>query len=171
VTRAPNRLHSIGTNSMDSMLGQFKELAREYLPAAPEGRHHAFSNVSDTISELHQGVTNPTPAGRGWGWWEWVLRVTSLPAIDSSTPIRTNSDMFRPAWIKRSSPIFWRVDISAQSMTAIPVGRAHCAPAVSPRGFCPVRRHRASEPSLLRLDSGVDRNLPASLGRHRSPES
>jgi hypothetical protein len=115
---------------MDSMLGQFKELAREYLPAAPEGRHHAFSNVSDTISELHQGVTNPTPAGRGWGWWEWVLRVTSLPAIDSSTPTRTNSDMFRPAWIKRSSPIFWRVDISVQSMTAIPVGRAHCAPAV-----------------------------------------
>lgn len=67
VTSAPNRLHSIGPSKMDSVLAQFQQLAQEYLACALEGRHHAFSNVSDTITELHEGVNKSHPCGAGLG--------------------------------------------------------------------------------------------------------
>jgi uncharacterized protein len=67
VTSSPNRLHSIGNNKMDSILGQFCQLADEYLSEALQDRKHAFSNVSDTISELHQGVNKSHPCGAALG--------------------------------------------------------------------------------------------------------
>jgi uncharacterized protein len=67
VTSAPNRLHAIGNSKMDHILQQFCQLADEYLAAALENRQHAFSNVSDTISELHEGVNKSHPCGAGLG--------------------------------------------------------------------------------------------------------
>ena len=37
------------------------------LEHALQGRHHAFSNVSDTIAELHEGVNKSHPCGAGLG--------------------------------------------------------------------------------------------------------
>jgi uncharacterized protein len=67
VTSAPNRLHAIGNSKMDGILQQFCQLADEYLAHALENRQHAFSNVSDTISELHEGVNKSHPCGAGLG--------------------------------------------------------------------------------------------------------
>jgi uncharacterized protein len=67
VTTAPNRLYSINEPGMDSVLEQFSELADEYLEFALRGEHHGFSNVSDTLSELHQGVNKSLPCGAGLG--------------------------------------------------------------------------------------------------------
>jgi uncharacterized protein len=67
VTSAPNRLHAIGNSKMDHILQQFCQLADEYLAEALENRQHAFSNVSDTISELHEGVNKSHPCGAGLG--------------------------------------------------------------------------------------------------------
>jgi uncharacterized protein len=67
VTTAPNRLYSINEPGMDSVLEQFSELADEYLEYALRGEHHGFSNVSDTLSELHQGVNKSLPCGAGLG--------------------------------------------------------------------------------------------------------
>ena len=67
VTSAPNRLHVIGNNNMDGILRQFTELADEYLAAALQNRQHAFSNVSDTIAELHEGVNKSHPCGAALG--------------------------------------------------------------------------------------------------------
>jgi uncharacterized protein len=67
VTTSPDRLYSINEPGMDSVLEQFSVLADEYLEYALRGEHHGFSNVSDTLSELHQGVNKSLPCGAGLG--------------------------------------------------------------------------------------------------------
>ncbi len=67
VTTSPDRLYSIGEPGMDSVLAQFCDLADEYLEFALRGEHHGFSNVSDTLAELHQGVNKSLPCGAGLG--------------------------------------------------------------------------------------------------------
>ncbi|MEO8026608.1 MAG: quinohemoprotein amine dehydrogenase maturation protein [Bryobacteraceae bacterium] len=67
VTTAPNRLYAINEPGMDRVLEQFRELADEYLEFALRGEHHGFSNVSDTLAELHQGVSKSHPCGAGLG--------------------------------------------------------------------------------------------------------
>ena len=67
VTTSPDRLYSIGEPGMDHVLAQFRELAQEYLEHAIRGEHHGFSNVSDTLAELHQGVNKSLPCGAGLG--------------------------------------------------------------------------------------------------------
>ncbi len=67
VTTSPNRLYSIGERGLDSVLDQFRALAEEYREHALRGEHHGFSNVSDTLAELHQGVSKSHPCGAGLG--------------------------------------------------------------------------------------------------------
>jgi len=67
VTSSPNQLYSIGPTGMDSMLDQFYILADEYLEYAIRGEAHGFSNVSDTLAELCQGVNKSHPCGAGLG--------------------------------------------------------------------------------------------------------
>lgn len=67
VTTSPNRLYSIGDNSMSEVLRQFFLLADEYLEYALRGRMHGFSNVSDTLAELYQGINKSHPCGAGLG--------------------------------------------------------------------------------------------------------
>ena len=67
VTTSPNRLYSIDNPGLDSVLKQFGILANEYLDHALRGQHHGFSNVSDTLAELHQGVNKSHPCGAGLG--------------------------------------------------------------------------------------------------------
>jgi uncharacterized protein len=49
------------------MLGQFRELAQEFLEHAAADRHHGFSNVKDTLEEIHKGVSKAYPCGAGLG--------------------------------------------------------------------------------------------------------
>jgi len=67
VTTAPNRLYAINERGMDGVLDQFHVLAEEYLEYALRGELHGFSNVSDTIAELYQGVNKSHPCGAGLG--------------------------------------------------------------------------------------------------------
>ena len=67
VTTSANRDYAISEDGFDSMLRQFQALAQEYLEAALEGRHHGFSNVKDTLEEIHKGVSKPFPCGAGLG--------------------------------------------------------------------------------------------------------
>ncbi len=67
VTTSPDRLYSIGERGMDKVLEQFTALAQEYLSFALRNQHHGFSNVSDTLSELHQGISKSHPCGAGLG--------------------------------------------------------------------------------------------------------
>jgi uncharacterized protein len=67
VTTSTNRLYAIGERGMDGVLEQFHVLADEYLQYALRGEMHGFSNVSDTIAELYQGVNKSHPCGAGLG--------------------------------------------------------------------------------------------------------
>jgi uncharacterized protein len=67
VTTSPNRAHAIGDGGYDRMLEQFRDLAYEFLEASAAGRHHGFSNVKETLEELHKGVSKAFPCGAGLG--------------------------------------------------------------------------------------------------------
>jgi len=67
VTTSPNRLYAINERGMDGVLEQFHVLADEYLEYALRGEMHGFSNVSDTLSELYQGVNKSHPCGAALG--------------------------------------------------------------------------------------------------------
>src|SRR6058998_2729993 len=45
VTTSPGRGHAISEQGYDDMLGQFRDLADEFLEASVRNRHHGFSNV------------------------------------------------------------------------------------------------------------------------------
>ncbi len=67
VTTSPNRKHAISESGYDEMLGQFRDLAYDFLEASVANRHHGFSNVKETIEELHKGVSKAFPCGAGLG--------------------------------------------------------------------------------------------------------
>jgi uncharacterized protein len=67
VTTAASRGHAISEDGYDRMLGQFRDLAHEFKDAAVSNRHHGFSNVKETLAELHKGVSKAYPCGAGLG--------------------------------------------------------------------------------------------------------
>jgi uncharacterized protein len=67
VTTAEGRDYAIENEGFDRMLGQFRDLAGDFLQAALENRHHGFSNVKETVEEIHKGVSKAYPCGAGLG--------------------------------------------------------------------------------------------------------
>ena len=67
VTTAPGRDYAIDDTGFDDLLSQFRMLADEYKQAAIENRHHGFSNVRETLQEIHQGHAKAYPCGAGLG--------------------------------------------------------------------------------------------------------
>ncbi|MBI4477142.1 MAG: quinohemoprotein amine dehydrogenase maturation protein, partial [Acidobacteria bacterium] len=67
VTTASNRAYAIAESGFDAMLEHFRELAFEFLEYSATDRHHGFSNVRDTIEEIHKGVSKAYPCGAGLG--------------------------------------------------------------------------------------------------------
>jgi uncharacterized protein len=49
------------------MLAQFQQLAYEFMEATLANRHHGFSNVKDTLEEIHKGMSKAYPCGAGLG--------------------------------------------------------------------------------------------------------
>jgi uncharacterized protein len=67
VTTAPGREYAISDGGFDHLLAQFRALAQDYLAAALDNRHHGFSNVRETLQEIHQGHAKAYPCGAGLG--------------------------------------------------------------------------------------------------------
>jgi uncharacterized protein len=67
VTSAPGRDHAFGEDGFAQVLASFRELAWEYRDAAVAGRHHGFSNVRETLEEIHKGASKAWPCGAGFG--------------------------------------------------------------------------------------------------------
>lgn len=67
VTTSSDRLYAINERGMDGVFEQFQALAAEWLAFALRGEMHGFSNVSDTVAELYQGVNKSHPCGAGLG--------------------------------------------------------------------------------------------------------
>ncbi len=67
VTTSWQRDYAIQDDGFNYMLAQFQALAREYLDTSLQGKHHGFSNVRDTVEEIHRGVAKAYPCGAGIG--------------------------------------------------------------------------------------------------------
>lgn len=67
VTTSWRRDYAIEEAGFEQMLAAFQILAREYLAFTLEGRHHGFSNVRDTVEEIHKGMSKAYPCGAGIG--------------------------------------------------------------------------------------------------------
>jgi len=67
VTNSGDQDYAIGDSGMDGVLAEFHQLADEWLEFALRGQRHGFSNVSETIGELIQGVNKSHPCGAGLG--------------------------------------------------------------------------------------------------------
>jgi uncharacterized protein len=67
VTTSWQRDYAIQEDGFEAMLGQFQRLAHEWLQYALSGRHHGFSNVRDTVEEIHKGMSKAYPCGAGLG--------------------------------------------------------------------------------------------------------
>ena len=67
VTTSWQRDYAIQDEGFFAMLEQFKFLAHEYLEHALAGKRHRFSNVRDTLEEIHKGLSKSHPCGAGMG--------------------------------------------------------------------------------------------------------
>ena len=67
VTTQDHRDYSISPEGKDRMLEQFEQLAAEWLECALRDQHHGFTNVTDTIEEIHKGVSKAYGCGAGLG--------------------------------------------------------------------------------------------------------
>ena len=67
VTTAPQRGHAIDDTGHDDLLAQFRALAQDFLQASLQNKHHGFSNVRETLQEIHHGHAKAYPCGAGIG--------------------------------------------------------------------------------------------------------
>jgi uncharacterized protein len=67
VTTSWQRDYAIQDEGFFAMLAQFELLAHEYLDHAMAGKRHGFSNVRDTLEEIHKGMSKAYPCGAGLG--------------------------------------------------------------------------------------------------------
>ena len=67
VTTSPDHQYAISDRGFDRMLGQFNELAHEFQESVAVNKHHGFSNIKDTLEEIHKGVSKAYPCGAGLG--------------------------------------------------------------------------------------------------------
>jgi len=67
VTTSMTRDYAIEESGYASMLDQFRTLAWEFVDWTAAGRHHGFSNVRETVEEIHKGVSKAYPCGAGLG--------------------------------------------------------------------------------------------------------
>jgi uncharacterized protein len=67
VTTSWQRDYAIADAGFDYMVEQFQSLAQDFLETSLQGRHHGFSNVRDTLEEIHKGMAKAYPCGAGLG--------------------------------------------------------------------------------------------------------
>jgi uncharacterized protein len=67
VTTSWQRDWAIEGSGYERMLEQFDTLAHEFKDAVLAGRRHGFSNVRDTLQEIHKGMSKAYPCGAGFG--------------------------------------------------------------------------------------------------------
>ncbi len=67
VTTSSCHSYAMDEAAYDRMLAQFQELARDWLESSVENRFHGFSNVRESVEEIHKGFSKAYPCGAGLG--------------------------------------------------------------------------------------------------------
>ena len=164
VTTSPGRAHAIGETGFDSMLAQFRELAHEFLESALAGRHHGFSNVRDTVEELHKGASKALPCGgrtRPDGSGDQRRRGALPPLRRLRRPQAGDGAGRRRRDGAGSVPR--RAPHRPQDRLPDVLGASALRRRLLPRGVHALRHHAGAEPALLRVDPRLDRDLPGDL--------
>ena len=129
VTTSPGRDYALDGSGFDQMVEQFTALADEFLEAGLAGKHHGFSNVSETLEEIHKGASKAYPCGAGLG----LVGVATGGdvALCHRFAARTSTSWAPSTTASTGTPRTrsWNVTIWRTRPTATPAGRARCAPA------------------------------------------
>ncbi len=67
VTSSPGQDYALDDGGFDELLDQFRALADSYVETAAKGGYLGFSNLTDLLGEIHQGVSKAYPCGAGLG--------------------------------------------------------------------------------------------------------
>ena len=171
VTTSPGRAHAIGETGFESMLSQFRALGQEFLEAALEGRRHGFSNVRDTIEELHKGASKALPCGAGLG----LMGVATNGDVALCHRFAGSDDhklgTVREGVDGAMQEAFLdahHIDRKTDCRTCW--ARPLCAGGCYHEAHTRYGHHRGGEPPLLRVDPRLDRILPGDLRRDRRAE-
>lgn len=64
-----NEAFQLTQEDLEHLEEEFEALALRYLQSALKGEYLGFSNLSNLLEQLHQGVIRPLPCGAGLGLW------------------------------------------------------------------------------------------------------
>jgi uncharacterized protein len=67
VTTSWQREYAIEDEGFQQLLSGFQALAADFLDTTLAGKRHGFSNVRDTLEEIHKGMSKAYPCGAGLG--------------------------------------------------------------------------------------------------------
>lgn len=67
VTTSWQREYAIEDQGFQQLLSGFQALAADFLDTTLAGKRHGFSNVRDTLEEIHKGMSKAYPCGAGLG--------------------------------------------------------------------------------------------------------
>ena len=171
VTTAPQRGHAIDDTGHDDLLAQFRALAQDFLQASLQGKHHGFSNVRETLQEIHHGHAKAYPCGAGIGLLGVATdgQVSLCHRFAGSDAHRFGSvtegiDRGQAGVVPRRAPH------RPQDRLQPVLGPADLRRRLLPRGAHPLRRHHPAQPALLRVDPRLDPHLSRDLRRARREE-
>ena len=167
VTSSSCRDFSISDAGYDKMLGQFEELAHDFLEHACADRHHGFSNVKDTLEEIHKGVSKAYPCGAGpraHGGGDGRRR----GALPSFRRLGRAQDRVGVGGRRRRRTVRLPEEAPHQQQDRLPhlLGPSHLRRRMLSRGPYPVRHHCNPEPPFLRVGSELDPHMSSSLWSH-----
>ncbi|MEZ5285507.1 MAG: radical SAM protein [Vicinamibacterales bacterium] len=170
VTTAPQRGHAISDGGFDHLLSQFRALAADFLQASLENRHHGFSNVRETLQELHQGHAKAycvRRRHRTHGSRDRRQRV-AVPPLRGFGRASLRLD-HRGRRSGEAGGVPRRTPHQSQDGLPVVLGAAHLRRRLLSRGPHALRHDHGAQPALLRVDSRLDTHVPGNL-RRAGPE-
>ena len=138
----------------------------EFLEHVAVNRHHGFSNVKDTLEEIHKGVSKAYPCGAGLGLMgvstDGDVAVCHRFAGSDDHKLGTVQRRHRP---RGADGVPAAPSHRGQDRLPHVLGAAAVRGRLLPRSARALRDDPAAEPALLRMDSRMDRYLPAGVRR------
>ncbi len=164
VTTAPGRDYAISDGGFDHLLAQFRDLAGDYLEAALQNRHHGFSNIRETLQELHHGHAKAYPCGAGIG----LMGVSTDGEVALCHRFAGSEDhslgnVQRRRVVGEAAGVPADASHREQDRLRDVLGAADLRRRLLSRSAHALRIDQPAQPALLRMDSRLDAHLPRDL--------
>jgi len=142
----------------------FKRSRKSISSTRVAGRRHGFSNVRDTLEEIHKGMSKSHPCGAGFGLMGVATDgdVALCHRFAGSDAHRLGS-VFNGVDREKQSEFLVRHHIDNKTDCSTCWARPPLCRRLLSRGAHALRVHGAPEPSLLRVDPKLDQYLSRDL--------